>query len=174
MKDKILSFYLRDAIDNPFEQRSNFVVKRIQSKGSVISLCHQYFPTLTLDYNLLDNFEIAICQEFFILNTYDFNKLHFIPLRVIDCGAYRGYFSFLALTYFPKASITAIEAHPENFEKINASIKSNCIKNIDLEHAAICDSDNRFIDLFFEGSSGSMEDTFGYKRKVVKVRTINL
>jgi FkbM family methyltransferase len=174
IKDKILSYYLRDVMDNPFGRRSNFVMKRIKIQGPLVSICHKYFPNITLSYNLLDNFEMAICQEFFLHNTYNLNKLSFIPDSIVDCGAYRGYFSFLALTCFPKASIKAIEAHPENFEKIRAAIKSNSLHNINLQHGAICRSNNSSIDLFFEGSSGSVEDTFSHECKVVKVRTIDL
>ncbi len=174
IKDKILSYYLRAAMDKPFERRPNFIIKRIQDHGPIIFLCHKYFPKFYLHYNLLDNFEMAICQEFFLLNTYNLNKISFVPVNIIDCGAYRGYFSFLASTYFPKASIKAIEAHPDNYNTIKTSLKLNNITNIDLQHGAICRSENSCIDLFFEGSSGSMEDTFGYKREVVKVSTINL
>lgn len=174
IKDIIFSFYLRAAMDNPFERRMNFVMRRIERTGPVVSLCHKYFHNLTFQYNLLDNFEMAICHEFFIQNTYNLSKLSFIPERIIDCGAYRGYFSFLALKYFPKASITAVEAHPVNFEKIQDIIQSNKITNIELLHGAICRSVNTSVDLFFEGSSGSMENTFSSQGKVVQVRTIDL
>jgi FkbM family methyltransferase len=174
IKDKILSYYLRAAMDNPFERRPNFVIKRIRNHGPIITLCHKYFTNFNLQYNLLDNFEMAICQEFFLQNVYDLNKLNFLPEIIVDCGAYRGYFSFLASVYFPKASINAIEAHPENFKKIKTAIEFNNITNINLKHGAICRSGNSFIDLFFEGSSGSMEDSFGHEREVVKVRSIDL
>lgn len=173
-KDKIYSFYLRAAMDNPFERRMNFVMRRIERNGPIVSLCHKYFHNLTLQYNLLDNFEMAICHEFFILHTYNLSKLNFVPEKIIDCGAYRGYFSFLALTYFPKASITSIEAHPENHDKIKAAIQVNNITSIELLHGAICRSSNSSIDLFFEGSSGSMENTFSSKGNVVKVNAIDL
>jgi len=174
LKDKILSLYLRSSMDNPFKTRSKFVMKLIERKGSMINLCHNYFNNLNLSYNLLDNFEMAICNEFFIQKTYNLGRLSFIPERIIDCGSYRGYFSFLALKYFPKASITAVEAHPANFEKINFFINSNNLHKIELLHGAISRSDNSYIDLFFEGSNGSMVNTFGYNSKFTKVKTIDL
>jgi FkbM family methyltransferase len=173
-KDKLFSFYLRSSMDNPYKRRSNFVMTLVDRKGSVVYLCHKYFNNLTLSYNLLDNFEMAICNEFFIQNTYNLSRLKFIPKKIIDCGAYRGYFSFLALKKFPNASITAIEAHPGNFEIINNFIILNNINNIELLNGAICRSDNIFIDLYFEGSNGSMDDSFGFKSNVTKVKTIDL
>ena len=174
MKDKIFSYYLRASMDNPFKRRSNFVMTLIEKKGSVFFLRHKYFNNLILSYNLLDNFEMAICNEFFVQDTYNLSKLNFIPERIIDCGAYRGYFSFLALKYFPKASITAVEAHPENYKKIKSYINLNNINNIELLHGAICNSDISYIDLFFEGSNGSMKNMFEKECEFVKVKTINL
>ncbi len=174
LKDKFLSYYLRGAMENPFERRMNFIQSRIIRKGPLICISHKYFKNLNLQYNLLDNFEMAICHEFFIQHTYDLSKLIFIPDRIIDCGAYRGYFSFLVLKYFPKASITSIEAHPENYSKIKQSMRVNNLTNIELLHGAICKSTSSYIDLFFEGSSGSIENTFSKDGKVVMVKTINL
>lgn len=174
IKDKIFSYYLRASMDNPFKSRSNFVMTLIERKGSVFYLCHKYFNNLNLSYNLLDNFEMAICNEFFVQDTYNLSKLNFIPERIIDCGAYRGYFSFLALKYFPKSSITAVEAHPENYEKIKSYINLNNINNIELLHGAICNSDNSYIDLYFEGSNGSMKNMFEKDCEIFKVKTINL
>ena len=174
IKDKLKSFYLRSAMDNPFKRRSNFVLRQIKRNGSLVHICHKYFNNFTLSFNLLDNYEMAICNEFFIQNTYNLTRLSFIPERIIDCGAYRGYFSFLAVKNFPMASITAIEAHPANFEKIKTFIKLNNLQKIELLHGAISCSDDSFIDLFFEGSNGSMMNSFGYNSKVTKVKTIDL
>lgn len=174
LSDKIKAFYLRSAMETPFETRPKFIQKRIAQKGNFVQIRHRYFHNLALEFNLLDNFEMAICREFFLEHAYDLNKLTFIPERIIDCGAYRGYFTIKAFKYFPKADITAIEAHQDNFKKINKLLSLNHIGKINLFHGAVTATADEFIPLFFEGSNGSVENIFSEKGKQVLVKTINL
>lgn len=174
IEDMIAAYFLRTAMEKPFESRTVSVKKRIKSKGSHLLLRHQYFKYMLLEHDLLDNFEMAICREFFIEHTYDLKKLQFIPDQIIDCGAYRGFFSLLALSHFPSSIITAIEAHPVNYERIKKQLEHNNIRSVELVHGAISNSANEFITLFFEGSSGSLENSFSTKGEHVPVKTVSL
>jgi FkbM family methyltransferase len=173
--DKAKARLLALSMEQPFEKRPQEVLDYFEQSGEyVVSVKHIYFHGLNLEFDLSDNFEMAICREFFIEHAYDLKKLQFVPERIIDCGAYRGYFSFQAQSYFPGATITAIEAHPGNYEKIKTQLESNNIRSIELVHGAVTRSTDEFITLFFEGSSGSLENTFSTKGEHVPVKTVSL
>lgn len=173
--DKANARLLALSMEQPFERRPQEVLDYLQQSGkSSVMVRHTYFHGLELEFDLSDNFEMAICKEFFTDHAYNLKKLQFSPERIIDCGAYRGYFSFLAQSLFPAASITAVEAHPGNYKKIKAQLERNNIVSVELVHGAITNSSDEFITLFFEGSSGSLENSFSTKGEHVPVKTVNL
>lgn len=172
--DKVNSWFLRASMERPFEPRPQFVKKRILRSGSVVVLRHAIYHDFSLRFDLLDNFEMAVLRELFVEKAYDLARIRFIPSTIVDCGAYRGYFSLMAYRAFPNARITAIEAHPENVKKIAEIFRVNDVQDIELRHRALSASTEDTINLYFEGSSGSLEDTFNSPGKVTHVKTVSL
>lgn len=125
LKDKMLSYYLLSAISDPYAPHSKRLKKRISKHGPVLNLRHSFFNYLQLSFNLLDQFQMAICQEFYLLRIYDLSKIKFTPNRIIDCGAYQGYFSYISSMTFPKSEIYSIEANPNSCRVIKETIINN-------------------------------------------------
>ena len=172
--DVINAYQLFLSMELPFQQLPKEVLDHIAATGnSSIILRHQYFQNTTIEYDLSDNFQMAICREFFIENMYDLNKVGFEPLLIVDCGGYKGYFTWLAKKKFPKAKLICIEAHQDNYNDIVRTAAVNKIHNVDIVHAAVSNSDKP-VDFFFEGSSGSMENNFSTKAGSVFVQPVNL
>ena len=173
-EDKINAYQMYLCMEHPFEQRPMQVLDFMSAAGSKsITLRHQYFHNTLIDFDLSDNFQMAICSEFFIENMYDLSRVGFEPLLVIDCGGYKGYFTWLARKKFPKAKFICIEAHQTNYNDIVKTAAVNKIDNVDIVYAAVSDSD-KAVEFFFEGSSGSMDNNFSTKAGSVFVQPVNL
>lgn len=172
--DVINAYQLFLSMELPFQQRPKEVLDQIAATGkSSITLRHQYFQNTAIEFDLLDNFQMAICREFFIENIYDLTKVGFEPSLVIDCGGYKGYFTWLAREKFAKAKFICIEAHRINYNDIVRTAVANRIDNVDILHAAISNSDQA-VDFYFEGSSGSMENNFSVEAGKELVQPVNL
>ncbi len=84
------------------------------------------FGNVAIDFDLDDNFQMAICEEFMIYKIYNLNLLKFNPDYCIDCGTYRGYFTFLMAGKFPNCKTICIEPQPDNYRKLlNAANENN-------------------------------------------------
>ena len=67
--DVINAYQLFLSMELPFQQRPKEVLDQIAATGkSSITLRHQYFQNTAIEFDLLDNFQMAICREFFIEN----------------------------------------------------------------------------------------------------------
>ena len=173
-EDRVNAYQLFLSMEHPFEQRPKEVLDRIAKTGSrSISLRHKYFQNTEISFDLSDNFQMAICQEFFIDNVYDLTKVGFEPALVIDCGGYKGYFTWLALAKFSKAKFICIEAHSANYNDIVRTARNNGLDNIEIIHAAVSKSDKP-VEFFFEGSSGSLGNTFSNEGIKILVETVDL
>ena len=48
IEDMIQSYFLGDAMENPFQPRSNSVENHLAAKGNIASIKHQYFKNISL------------------------------------------------------------------------------------------------------------------------------
>lgn len=80
---------------------------------------------LNVRVNLSDIANHTIYDEFFIDIIYDLSKLTFEPDLIIDCGAYHGYFSMLALAHFPATPSIAYEPSEANQNLLRANASMN-------------------------------------------------
>lgn len=170
-KDKINAFYLRMAFEKPYEERPGIVKKKMKERGTLIELRHKKFNYAKLEYDFTDNYQMAICKEFFLKNAYDLNDINFIPEQIIDCGAFKGYFSILATNKFPSSKILSIEAHPLNYKSIVSSIGTNSLTNIIPINKAISASKVK-IKLYIEGTNSNI-NLLKYNNYLF-IETINL
>lgn len=82
----------------------------------------------------LGNF--VIYEEVFIENVYDLSKVQFEPDTIIDCGAYEGYFTLLAIARFPGARFLAFEPQPANHAALLENLSLNGLK-VDARREAV-------------------------------------
>jgi FkbM family methyltransferase len=66
--------------------------------------------------------QIDCFDELFVARVYDLSQVPFQPELIVDCGAYCGYFSAMAVGYFPSARIVAFEANPDNVPMAEAQL----------------------------------------------------
>jgi len=69
------------------------------------------------DYGEMDCFD-----ELFVDHIYNLAAVPFRPDLVADCGAYRGYFSALAVGAFPEAAFACFEPNPEHQSSLRAQL----------------------------------------------------
>jgi FkbM family methyltransferase len=144
----------------------------ISKKGSVISLSFNKFGYQYIEINLNDTYLLDILYEFLFDNAYELDQIKFDPAWVIDCGTYRGFFTFKALKKFEKSNFICIEPHPKNFLELKNSftkIKSNGILLI---NKAISPNSG-FIDFFQSGTFGAI-DGLSRKNDTTSIETIDL
>jgi FkbM family methyltransferase len=153
-RDKVNSYYLKTAM----EQRTNGKLPSSNlrlSKTKPLKIKHSRFANVEIEYNLIDDYQMDISREFFFENIYDFKKVKFEPEQIIDCGAYKGYFSILASQRYPTKQIISIEPHPDNFKTFKNCIDANNIQNITLINKAIS-KEAESIKFFYDGSNGNI------------------
>ena len=69
------------------------------------------------DFPGIDSFD-----EIFIDRIYNLKAVPFRPELVVDCGAFCGFFTTLAVGYFPQARVVCFEANPENTARLQAQL----------------------------------------------------
>jgi FkbM family methyltransferase len=113
---------------------------------------------------------MAIASEFLIENIYDFSKLKFIPKHIIDCGGYKGYFTWSALKKFKKSNFICFEPHPENYNSIKDIVIENDLSNVEIINKALstsCES----LKLCINGTMAGLYSTNG---KIIDIEAIDL
>jgi len=171
--DKYRSYLLRLALERPFEERPPLIKDRIFRGLNNILVRHKYFNNMAIEFDLSDNFQMAICQEFFLDNVYDFTRLRFEPEQVVDCGGYRGYFTFLAARHFPNANIICIESHPDNYKRIQQTIITNKLdKRVSVLHRAVSAS-NTPVHLRYDGTN-SIVKSRDEPQSEIEIETVHL
>jgi FkbM family methyltransferase len=174
IKDKTKAIALWLSMESPFEKRNSYVIDFAKQNGSsVILFKHLYFEYKEVELDLFDNFQMAICYEFFIDNVYDLNLINFEPELIVDCGGYKGYFSILAYNKYNSAHTICIEALPRNFKDIVATAERNNLSKLKILNKAVSKSEQP-IELYFEGSSASTENTFTGDLNKLSIETISL
>lgn len=132
-----------------------------------------YFGNARLRFDFTDPFQMAICEEFVKYNIYDLDLIGFQPDEIIDGGAYRGYFSFLARKRFSSSRLICVEPHPGNFMELKKSLESNKISGFTLYNNALSKSQSH-IQLEIWGSNTA---TFGEKSpsgEYIDIATLDL
>lgn len=117
---------------------------------------------------------MAICQEFFSFKIYDLSKLKFYPSRVLDVGAYKGYFSFLSFNSFPNAEFYAFEPHPNNFLAMERNFHENGMFDIVLIQNLISDSNLGIVTFYFNESNGSIDPTIDEFVESMNLKTVSI
>ena len=174
LKDKLNSFYLRCSFERPFEQRPSFINKKDKEGNYKLEIRHKYFDNQKILFNLYDNFEMAICQEFFLFKIYDLDKLGFYPVRVLDVGAYKGYFTFLASSFFPNAKLYAFEPHPNNFLAMKQNFHRNKMFDISLVQSIVSGHHCDNATFYFNESNGSITSSFDDFKQTASLNITNL
>ena len=162
---------LISSMSNPYGNRDKFLQDYFKEKGTtIVKLRHSLFNYFRLSYDLSDNYQMAIASEFLIENIYDFSKLKFAPKNIIDCGGYKGYFTWAALKNFKKSSFICVEPHPQNYDSIKDVVKENNLSNIEIINKALSISANP-LKLFI---NGTMADLYSNNGLIVDIETIDL
>ena len=172
-KNKITDlFQFRKAIE--IEQVSPFrsMVKNFRA-GKSVNLQLPQFGNAKIEFHLDDYFQMAICEEFIKYKIYDLSLLKFTPDVSIDCGTYRGYFSFLIHEQFKNCKIVCIEPHPENYKSLMKSVSENSIENVVAFNNALSTKQGS-IELELWGSNMSKNDANQNSPNLVSVATIDL
>jgi len=144
----------------------------ISKHGSVICLSFNKFGYQYIDINVTDIYLLDILYEFLFDNAYDLDQINFDPEWVIDCGTYRGFFTFKALKKFEKSNFICIEPHPKNFLEIKKSFTKIKSSGISLINKAISPNSG-FIDFFQSGTFGAI-DGLSRKDDTTRIETIDL
>jgi FkbM family methyltransferase len=115
----------------------------------------------------------VICDEVFLLKRY--TNIHNLKINkgdiVLDLGAHVGVFSIFASQFGPR-KIIAYEPEQKNFTALLRNIKSNKIKNIAANKAAVSNS-SKILKLFIKKfSSNNTSSKFSKKFELVKSTTI--
>lgn len=111
---------------------------KLRTKTVTLRLPH--FGDMTLKFHLDDHFQMAICEEFVKYNVYDLSALTFVPDSIIDCGAYKGYFTFRAAAMFPYCKKVCIEPHSQNMIELTSVVYREGLGNVQLINKAISDA----------------------------------
>jgi FkbM family methyltransferase len=132
-----------------------------------------YFGNARLVFDFTDPFQMAICEEFVKYNIYDLDLIGFQPDEIIDGGAYRGYFTFLARRKFRSSRLICVEPHPGNFIELKNSLENNKITDFTLYNNALSNSRSH-IQLEIWGSNTA---TFGERSpsgEYIEIATLDL
>lgn len=169
--EKLEARLLISSMSNPYGERERFLQDFFETQVStIVRLRHSSFNYLRLAYDLTDSYQMAIIGEFLIENVYDFSKLKFVPKNVIDCGGYKGYFTWTAMKKFKKSKFICIEPHPQNYASIKDVATQNNLSNLELINRAISTS---VVPLNL-CLSGTMADLYSNNGINVEVETISL
>jgi FkbM family methyltransferase len=147
---------------------------RFAAKGQankIVSLRLKQFGDVLLHFDLADPFQMAICEEFVLHQIYNLQLLSFVPDYSIDCGTYRGYFSFLVADKFVACDLICVEPHPDNYAAFTQSAKQNGLKNIRIHHKALSATAGSIM-LELWGSNMAKNEEEGVSK--VAVETISL
>jgi FkbM family methyltransferase len=116
---------------------------------------------------------MAICEEFVKYKIYDLGLVSFSPDYSIDCGTYRGYFTFLMGEKFPTCKKICIEPHPENYRVLLHTISTNKLQNITTYNKALSTTPGK-IALELWGSNMATNQLEKDSLYNVDVETLNL
>ena len=171
MSEKSEARSLISSMLNPYGDREIFLQNYFKEKGTtIVKLRHRLFNYFPLCYDLSDNYQMAIASEFLTENIYDFSKLKFIPKHIIDCGGYKGYFTWSALKKFKKSNFICIEPHPGNYNSIKEVVLENTLSNIKIINKALSTS-REPLKLCV---NGTMADIYSNIGKIIEIETIDL
>lgn len=136
------------------------VLKLKQSflKSNHTQLFGVHFPTFDKNWKYL-------FKEIFKQKTYYFKSNSDSPV-IIDCGANVGMSLVYFKTIFPQAKILAIEASPNTFKKLSATLKENGYSDVTLANCALSDNDGS-ID-FYEADDNENLGNSIFKRDGLK------
>jgi FkbM family methyltransferase len=132
-----------------------------------------YFGNARLVFDFTDPFQMAICEEFVKYNIYDLDLIRFEPDEIIDGGAYRGYFTFLARRRFHSSRLTCVEPHPGNFKELKSSLESNKIGDFTLYNNALSKSRSH-IQLEIWGSNTARFGEKSPSGEYIEIATLDL
>lgn len=110
-------FYFRKAIEIEQVSPLRNILNR-KTKNRIVKLKLPQFGNVAIDFDLEDKFQMAICEEFIKYKIYNLSLIKFKPDYAIDCGTYRGYFTFLLTEKFSHCKKICIEPHPDNYKKL--------------------------------------------------------
>lgn len=85
-------------------------------------------------------YALFLLHEIFINSAYAFRRTSDRP-RIIDCGANIGMAVVFFKAYAPGATITAIEADPSTFRRLQALVAANQMTDVTVINAAVGDAD---------------------------------
>ena len=114
--------------------------------------------------------EPMIFEEIFVDHTYPIEKVPFNPDLVVDCGAFCGMFSLLALSRFPTARFVAFEPEPHNFSRLSRNLALNDA-HVEAIAAAVGTSDGT---VQFSGAGFGGHMTAGGESNAITVRLLSL
>lgn len=106
-----------------------------------------------------DTEELDCFDELFLDNIYDLGRVPFTPEWVIDCGAFRGYFTALAAGTFPSARMACFEANPAHLPPLEAQL-SLLSNKVHARGVAVGTEDGR-VAFSGEGMGGHIMETTG-------------
>lgn len=138
-----------------------------------VRLTLPHFGNVRIDFDLSDNFQMAICEEFVKHKIYNLEPLNFIPDISIDCGSYRGYFTFLINNRFSNCKKICIEPHPENNRILNKTIEENDIRSIETFNKALSKSPDKVVLELWGSNMGLSNDQSGHLN-LVEIETMSL
>ena len=132
-----------------------------------------YFGGARLKFDFSDPFQMAVCEEFVKFEIYDMSLVTFQPVKVIDGGAYRGYFSYLVKNRFPEARLVCIEPHPGNYKELMSSFRENDIQNFEVLNYALAGMQDHIV-LELWGSNMAKKEERKESAEYVSVPAIDL
>lgn len=171
--NKFLNLFLfREAIE--VKQISPFrTLFANHQKRKPIPLKLPQFGKARIMFDLNDHFQMAICEEFVKYKIYDLSLVDFIPEISMDCGSYRGYFTFLVNDRFTNCKKICIEPHPGNYKMLLKTIADNGIQNIETINKALSKSPDTVV-LELWGSNMALNDSKQGPQNLVNVETATL
>ena len=119
---------------------------------------------------------LFLVHEIFVNAAYDFPCPNARP-RIVDCGANIG----MAVLFFkavrPEAEVLAFEPHPVTFARLVDTIKSNDLRNVHVENAAVGAQDGTVAFYSHQsddgGLTGSVDRSWGGDERL-DIRTVRL
>ena len=162
---------LISSMSTAYRGHEKFVLDYFKKSGkTLLELRNSNFNYYSLPFDLADDYQMAIASEFLVEKIYDFSKLKFVPKNIIDCGGYKGYFTWAAIKKFKKSSFICIEPHPANYNSIKDVAKKYDLSNLLIINKAISKSNSR-VELCLNGTMSSLYSVDG---ESIEIETISL
>jgi FkbM family methyltransferase len=115
----------------------------------------------------------GVMNDIWFENVYDHIYKLKDPKVIVDLGAHIGSFTILAAKLYPKATIYAFEASPENYALLLKNIKDNKITNVKAQNVAVGEYDGTAT-FYVSSKSSGQSSLIDSERSVHKPKEIRI